>query len=412
MPLTKSIHKQENQDIIAATDQCVMCGLCLPHCPTYTIAKNESESPRGRISLVRALYEGKLSPSKNIGSHLDHCLSCLNCENVCPANIDYEKIIDAGRNATYKQQSLFTRLQQSLLLFSLANHNARRILKTCITFLQIFGIHHWFSNFRLLSLIPNQQEIPQHTSNKNQNTSQDRISVAIINSCAGDAVNDQTLSSAKLILSKLNCEITQQSQIQCCGALHQHSGDLKTAQKLRERFLHSFSQQKPDHLLSLTTGCGAQIKRYPKFDNTLIANETANKLVDINEFLLQQIKAQKLTFKPLRKKVYLHKPCSQFQITDDKSVIDTLLKFIPEIETVLFQDDLTCCGAGGINTFTQGKLAQQLIENKILEMKNDTANYLVSSNIGCALHFQAQIKREKISVQVCHPITLLAQQVI
>ena len=63
MSLAENISKQE---IIAATDQCVMCGLCLPHCPTYAIAKMEPESPRGRIALVRALYEEQLEVSESI----------------------------------------------------------------------------------------------------------------------------------------------------------------------------------------------------------------------------------------------------------------------------------------------------------------------------------------------------------
>ena len=99
-------------------------------------------------------------------------------------------------------------------------------------------------------------------------------------------------------------------------------------------------------------------------------------------------------------------------MTKNAALVEQLLGFIPDIEVVHFDDELACCGAGGMNTITQNKLADQLIENKIQEIKGSTANYLVSSNIGCALHFQSQIKRKNIDIQVCHPITLLAQQVI
>ena len=35
---------------------CVRCGMCLPHCPTYSELKMERASPRGRAALVRAGY--------------------------------------------------------------------------------------------------------------------------------------------------------------------------------------------------------------------------------------------------------------------------------------------------------------------------------------------------------------------
>lgn len=406
MSLAEIINKQE---IIDATDQCVQCGLCLPHCPTYNVGKTEPESPRGRIALVRALYEEQLDASDITISHLDHCLTCMNCERVCPANVDYEKIIDAGRAATRKQHGLLERLQQSLVIFFLSNTVARKILKAFITAFRASGLHRLLSNGRLFSLFPESStNVPDYKMDGAKNGP----NIAIINSCAGDLVSDQTLNSAKLIFFKLGCKVVTQKQTQCCGALHQHTGDLKTASELRQGFLDSFKNQKLDHLVSLATGCGAQIKRYAKLENSPIAHEITDKLMDVNEFVLQQLKNNNLIFAPLTKKVYLHKPCSQQQVASDATVVEQLLNFIPEIEIVTFEDELVCCGAGGMNTITQHKLAEQLIENKMLELKNTSASYLVSSNIGCALHFQAQLKSENTHVQVCHPITLLAQQLV
>lgn len=412
MSLPATIQNNKILEIIAATDQCVMCGLCLPHCPTYNAARSEAESPRGRIALVRALYEEQLEINETISSHLDNCLTCLKCEQVCPANVDYEKIIDAGRVISHQQQSFISSLQKSLLLYTLSKASARKIVKTIIPAIRTLGLHRLFSKVRLFGLLPESSDTRFNFQNNHPNQAPNKPTVMIINSCAGDLVNDQTYDAARSILLKLGCELLEDHQTQCCGALHQHSGNAKAAHELREKFISSFKKHKPDHLVSLATGCGAQIKRYPILDNTPASQELASKLVDINEFVLQHIKSNKLAFKPLAQKVYLHKPCSQQQITEDTTLIEQLLKFIPDLEVVGFEDQLACCGAGGINTLSQNKLAQQLIGSKVRELSNASANYLVSSNIGCALHFQAKLRSDNIPTQVCHPVTLLAQQMI
>ena len=54
-----------------AADQCVKCGLCLPHCPTYGVTLDEAESPRGRIALMQGLASGALAASPALQGHLD-----------------------------------------------------------------------------------------------------------------------------------------------------------------------------------------------------------------------------------------------------------------------------------------------------------------------------------------------------
>ena len=74
--------------------RCVHCGLCLSSCPTYVELGVETESPRGRIALMKAVHEGRLGISQRVASHWEMCLGCRACEAVCPSGVPYGRLIE------------------------------------------------------------------------------------------------------------------------------------------------------------------------------------------------------------------------------------------------------------------------------------------------------------------------------
>src|SRR5512138_3059685 len=81
----------------SVVQQCMHCGLCLPTCPTYTATKNERHSPRGRISLMRAIADDRLEMSKTFGEEMYFCLGCLACMTACPAGVNYAELFEFAR---------------------------------------------------------------------------------------------------------------------------------------------------------------------------------------------------------------------------------------------------------------------------------------------------------------------------
>src|SRR5215813_11822972 len=84
---------------------CIHCGLCLEACPTYVITGNENDGPRGRLYLMRAVAEGRLEDrSSAFGTHIDRCLGCRACEQVCPAGVEYGQLLEASRAVLLESQ--------------------------------------------------------------------------------------------------------------------------------------------------------------------------------------------------------------------------------------------------------------------------------------------------------------------
>src|ERR671919_1607697 len=89
----------------ADLNACVACGLCLPHCPTYRLTGEESASPRGRITAMRAVQEGRAATDETFARFMDLCLACRACEDVCPSHVRSGRMMEAARTQIEPRRS-------------------------------------------------------------------------------------------------------------------------------------------------------------------------------------------------------------------------------------------------------------------------------------------------------------------
>src|SRR5688572_14334136 len=84
-------------------EKCVHCGFCLPSCPTYRVLGEEMDSPRGRITLMKAALEGTLAVEETM-PFIDRCLGCVGCVTACPSGVQYGELLMPYRALAEKQR--------------------------------------------------------------------------------------------------------------------------------------------------------------------------------------------------------------------------------------------------------------------------------------------------------------------
>src|SRR5919202_1067527 len=134
---------------LAAQEQkllaCIHCGLCLEACPTYVITGDENDGPRGRLYLMRAVAEGRLeNTSSAFATHIDRCLGCRACEQVCPAGVEYGQLLEASREVLQQTHPHSNRLLRFVL---------RRVWLSPTRLKIFFGASRLFRDFGLARLL-------------------------------------------------------------------------------------------------------------------------------------------------------------------------------------------------------------------------------------------------------------------
>ena len=93
----KQLKDPRTAEIDRILRKCVHCGFCTATCPTYVLLGDERDSPRGRIYLMKEMFERGRRATPVVQQHVDRCLSCLSCMTTCPSGVDYMHLVDHAR---------------------------------------------------------------------------------------------------------------------------------------------------------------------------------------------------------------------------------------------------------------------------------------------------------------------------
>ena len=405
--------------------KCVHCGFCLQACPTYLETGLETESPRGRIALMKAVNEGRIGMTDSVIRHWDLCIQCRACEVACPSGVPYGSLIEAAMSqaARRRKPGAAARFAANVSLDRVIPHQGRlKALMTAAKAYQRSGAQTLVRKSGLLrrispALADMEASMPRVSSAyfeaKGQTAAavgERRARVAILAGCVMPLVNGPEMEAAVRVLTRNGCEVVAPESQTCCGAIHSHVGDLESARKLARRNMDAFGAAEVDAVVVASAGCGARMKEYGHLlkDDPDCAEQAAQfsaTVKDIHEFLVE------LPFEPPRAaldyRVTYQDSCHLGNAQRISDAPRQILNAIPGVEFVELPNAARCCGAGGTYTITEREFSLRVLSSKMDDFETTDAEILATANPGCLMQLQYGMEERGLPAQVKYVTDLL-----
>jgi glycolate oxidase iron-sulfur subunit len=413
--------------------QCMHCGFCLPTCPTYDLTRQERNSPRGRIALMRAIADGRMKPTKAFADEMYFCLGCLACKTACPAGVNYSQLFETAR-ATAEQSGVLKKpdrdLVRRLLLGQLfLRPRLLRIVGRLLYLFQRTGLQSLARRLKLTRFLPAKlRELEPQAPTIRAKFSHQLIRrierpaeqaikyrVGVLTGCVQDLVFSDINRDTVDVLLANQCEVRTPAVQPCCGSLHGHNGEPQLARTLARRNLDTFDIANLDAIITNAAGCGSHLKSYgtllaedPKYAEK--AAEWSRKCKDISQFLVGiGFRAPTAAPKdlPLEKLTY-HEACHLCHGQGITAQPRAVLKSIPGLKLSELPESTWCCGSAGIYNIVQPETSAKLLTRKLDNIGKTGAAVVATANPGCHLQLLNGARLQHREFVVHHPVSLLA----
>ena len=404
---------------------CVHCGFCLQACPTYLETGLETESPRGRIALMKAVHEERIPITPNVIRHWDMCIQCRACEIACPSGVPYGRLIEATmvQVQPYRNQKIVNRFIYNLSLKKiLINQGMLTVLFSFLKFYQKAGIQKIVRWLRILKMLPGsvselEASLPQ-IPNKFFNASDGvqkaqlntRAKVSLLTGCVMPLVHGPQMEGVVRVLNKNGCDVVTPIGQSCCGAISSHVGDLETASNLARTNIEAFMSQDVAAIVVASAGCGIRMKEYEHLlkddpDYSSRAIDMSKKVKDIHEFLVDLPIV--VPTGNLKSVVTYQDSCHLANTQSITSQPRQLLDSIPGVNFVELPNSSICCGGGGTYTITERDMSLRVLESKMEAVALTGADTIATANPGWLIQLEYGSKKAGLPIKVKYVTDLL-----
>lgn len=372
---------------------------------------------------MRAVAEGKLEDTSSaFATHIDRCLGCRACEQVCPAGVEYGQLLEASRAVLLESQpksDFANRLLRLVLCKIWFSPRRLRFFFAASRLFRDLGLARLLLKLRLARLISPRAEFglaliessrPVFRQKPTEKSNATGEAVLLFAGCVGEGLFARVNRATERVLRANNLNVSTPADQVCCGALHAHAGDLEGARRLARKNIEAFDSNAP--IITNAGGCGAMLTTYGHLfagDENLAAR-AANFSARVRD-VSRQLDATGMRSAPgpLAENVTYDTSCHLLYGQQSGETSERMLRTVIGDKFVALNGSERCCGAAGVYNLMQPEMSQRVLKEKLDHIQQTHATILATGNPGCQMHIGAGACLSGMKLRVCHPIELVDQ---
>lgn len=237
--------------------------------------------------------------------------------------------------------------------------------------------------------------------------------VSLFVTCIIDQLYPQVGVSVVRVLRRLGVQVDFPLDQTCCGQPLYNSGFTKEARQLAQRVLDSFKDC--SYVVVPSGSCAAMIK---VFYLDLLANDPvlypqaqalAAKTYEFSEFLVKVLQVEDVSATFNGKATY-HPSCHLMRELQVREEPQKLLDQVSGLELSELPQAESCCGFGGTFAIKFPHISEEMVAEKISNIKATGAETVVSCDMGCLMNIGGGLSRQGLNIQVKHLAQVLDQE--
>ena len=399
---------------------CMRCGMCLPHCPTYRETFLETASPRGRVALVRKVQEGELDQSERLLEYLSLCLDCQACASACPCGVNAGELV--AEFTCERKGAAGLGFMEELVLRKLVPHPDR--LESSMVPMRAYqrsGLQRLVRRLGVLKMFPGQLErmerllpelparpLRQEIHEITPAVGPERGRVGFFLGCVMSLIFSGASRATIRLLSSLGYTVVTPKNQVCCGAPNMLGGDLEGLKDAARFNVELFSGYEVDFIVTDCGGCGAELKKYGHhLPRDAGAEAFSEKVRDISQLLALHAAELRPMLHPLDLRVTYHDPCHIAHCQGIRKEPRELLRLIPGLQYTELVEADACCGSAGTYNIARPEMSDRILQRKLENIATSGAQLVVTSNPGCLLQLKKGLADQLPQVRLVHLTELL-----